>query len=237
MLSQLRKEFMAISCTHVYKLTILVKKGIVLPTSLKENNLRIRGKEDPQIASTACSAEHKVLRFALKKELTQSLYLILQQPIIRLKEIALLDIKKHPDLQTTKLTIDLSEIDEIFYSHRTTFKATTQPDIVALFALPSLQKITIIGKWGKYEGIELGLIQGLLSRSRSLPLRKLSLEVECNNLYKMADFKPFAMQYSLFCNSKISSWYLERDLLTCCDNLGMKKHFIEAGVAKDRKCN
>lgn len=197
MLSQLLKEFIAISCTHVHKLTILIKKGIALPILQKENQLPVHHNQgDPQIASMACNAEHKVLQFASKAELTQSLYVILQLPIIRLKEIALVSVKDyhsyvhlcavHPDLQTTKLTIDLSEIDEVRYANRTTFQA----DIEALIGMQSLQKITITGNWGKYEGIKLGLIKGLLSRSRLvLPLRKLALELECNNSYKMADFQ------------------------------------------------
>ena len=36
-LNQLLNEFMAVSCAHEHKLTFLVKKGIVLPTLLKEN--------------------------------------------------------------------------------------------------------------------------------------------------------------------------------------------------------
>ena len=196
MLSQLLKGFIMIPCTHLHKLTILVKKGIVLPTSLKENQLPANPiHRSSQISSTACSAEHKILQFASKKELTQSLYLILQLPTIRLKEIALVDMKDyhsyvhlcaiHPDLQTTKLTIDLSELDDVPYTQHSTY----QVDMVALLGLPSLQKITVTGNWGKYEGVKLGLIQGLLSRSSLHPLRKLALELECNNSYKMADFQ------------------------------------------------
>lgn len=195
MLSRLIKEFMAISSTRVHKLTILVKKGILLPTFLKENQLPTKRAPKPDSTDCYSRAEHKVLQFSSQKELTQSLYLILQLPIIRLKEIALVNIKDHhsyvhlcaihPDLQTTKLTIDLSEIDEIPYSQHSTFQA----DIIALFGLSSLQNVTVTGNWGKYEGIKLGLIQGLHSRSRFLPLQKLALELECNNSYKMTDFQ------------------------------------------------
>ena len=92
MLNQLLNEFMAVSCAHVHKLTILVKKGIVLPTLLKENQLAGRCKGGSQVASTSCSSELKVLRFSSEKESTQSLYLILQLPTIRLKNITLVDL-------------------------------------------------------------------------------------------------------------------------------------------------
>ena len=201
MLSRLLNEFMAVSCAHVHKLTILVKKGIALPTLLKENQLAGHCKGGSQVASTSCSSELKVLRFSSEKESTQSLYLILQLPTIRLKKIALVDLNNyhdyvhlcaiHPDLQTTKLLIDLSGVDTIMLSHSTgAFRATIQTDIVALFEIPSLQKITVSGNWGKHEEVKLGLVQGLRSRSRrSLPLRKLALELELNNSYKMGDFQ------------------------------------------------
>ena len=99
-------------------------------------------------------------------------------------------------------------------SHSTgAFRATIQTDIVSLFGMPSLQKITICGNWGKHEEIKLGLVLGLRSRSRrSLALRKLALELELNNSYKMGDFQTLCN--AIFLSLKTLSWFSERDLLT-----------------------
>ena len=120
-----------------------------------------------------------------------------------MKYIALVDLQNyheyvhlfaiHPDLLTTKLVIDLSGVDSAMWK---SFTATIQADLVSLFRMPSLRKITVSGNWGKHEEIKLGLIEGLHSRSASLPLRKLALELELNNSYKMGDFQ--ALCYAIF---------------------------------------
>ena len=76
---------------------------------------------------------------------------------------------KHPDLQVKKLVFDVTtdEADTL---------PTLQEDLVSLLKLPSLQKITVVGDWGKFVEIKEGLVQGLQARSQlHRPLKKLEL--------------------------------------------------------------
>jgi len=117
MLSKLLQGFMTASCPHTHKLMFLAKRGMVLPTSLKMNQLASLDAGIVPSNSPSCSAEHKILKFSSKKEATSALYLLLQLPTVRLREIALVNLSEyyqylhlcavHPDLQTTKLVIDI----------------------------------------------------------------------------------------------------------------------------------
>ena len=190
MFSKLLQGFMAVSCSHKQKLIVHSKKDLVLPKSLKETQIAMLEYGSAHIGE----AQNKAIQLSSKKELTKTLYLLLQMPSVRLKEIALVSLHDyfeyihlcalHPNLQTTKLLLDLTELRT---SH--SVLATIQADIVSLFTIPSLQKIVISGNWGKHDEIKLGIVQGLRGRIRLLPLQKLALELELNNSYKMRDFQ------------------------------------------------
>jgi len=175
MLNKLLQGFMRALCPHTHKLMILAKKDMLLPKSLKMNQLA--ALDTGGVPSPSCSAEHKILEFSSKKEFTSALYLLLQLPTVRLREIALVNLSEyyqylhlcavHPDLQTTKLVIDIGTLNSL------QFLATIQADLVSLFKLASLQKILISGNWGRHMEVKVGLVQGLLGRSSLPPLRKL----------------------------------------------------------------
>lgn len=148
-------------------------------------------------------AQHKLLQFASQNDFTNALYLLLQLPTIRLHEICLVNLSEccdyihlcatHPDLQTTKLVIDMHGIN---YYSLSTFKE----DMVSFFMMPSLQTIIISGNWGMHDNIKLGLVHGL--KARSLPLMKLALELELCDHYKKRDFE-------VLCNAIFSLPQLE----------------------------
>ena len=86
----------------------------------------------------------------------------------------------HPDLQIMKLVIDLPT---------TSVSKTIRTDLKSLFGMPLLQKITISGNWGSVDDIKYGLIDGLRYRARSCPLKKVALELERSDHYKMREFQ------------------------------------------------
>ena len=188
MLSKLLQGFMTAPCPHTHKLMILTKKRLLLPTSLKASQLAALGAGS--VPSPSCSAEHKILEFCSQEDFTSALYLLLQLPIIRLREMALVNYQYlhlcaiHPDLQTTKLVIDIGS-----YRLNSSQLATIQTDLVSLFKMASLRKIFICGNWGGHLEVKLGLVQGLRSRSHLPPLRKVVLELELGNSYKMRDLQ------------------------------------------------
>ena len=191
MLSKLLQGFMTVSCPHTHKLMILAKRGMVLSTSLKTNQLA--ALDTGSVPSPSCSAENKILEFSSQKEFTSALYLLLQLPTVRLREIALVNLSEyyqylhlcaiHPDLQTTKLVIDIGTLDS------SQFLATIHADLVSLFKMASLRKIFICGSWGRHMEVKDGLVQGLHGRSCLSPLRKLVLELEFADSYEMSDLQ------------------------------------------------
>ncbi len=186
MLCKLLHGFMTAKCSHVQKLMIDVKHNLVLPDSLQHNQLASLYKRDP----SACSAEYKVFQLLPQEKYTHVLYLLLQLPTIRLKEIAFVGFSEyheylhlctlHPDLQTTKLVIDMSCVTE---------SSTIRADLISLFGMSSLRKIIISGCWGELDEVKLGLVQGLCSRARSHPLTKIAFQLTRSDHYRMKDFQ------------------------------------------------
>ena len=141
-----------------------------------------------------CNAEHKVLQIHPKDKFTRALYLLLQMPTVRLKEISLGGHNRcheylhlstlHPDFQVKKLVIDMD-----WKSCLDTF----QTDLISLFGKPSLQKIVISGNWGNLDEVKLGVMEGLRCRSRSFPLKKVSLELVSSAHYKMREFESLCL--------------------------------------------
>ena len=194
MLCKLLQEFMTTPCSHTQKLMIRTRKELLssLPKSLKENQVATM-KGNTRAPLPFGSAQHKELQLSSQKEYTLILQIILQLPSIRLKEIVLDNLDDypdylhlcaiHPDLHTTKLTIDLSRIQ------LGCFSTSRQSDLITLFQMTSLQEIYIYGNWGTDEHVKLGLVNGLRSRNRSFPLTQLALMLEINNSYKMSDLQ------------------------------------------------
>ena len=193
MLSKLLRVFLTAPCPHVHKLMIHVKRGLQFQMTLKESQvaaLDMKGMTIPP-----CSLQHKILKFSSNDDFTRGLYLLLQFPAIRLRVLTLFTSNEyfhlcaiHPDLQTTKLVITIVE-NVASHRERPQHLATLQQDLVSLFKISSLQKISIHGIWGQLTEVKLGLVFGLQNRSRLLPLKKLSLELESQHSYKIRDFQ------------------------------------------------
>lgn len=159
----------------------------MLPKSLKAAQLAVH-------ASSSCSAQQKVLQLFPQKEFACALYLLLQFPSIRLKKIVLVNLNEfhdylhlcalHPDLQMTKLVMAIPTIDA---DHKS-FLATVQADLISLFGMPSLQKISLSGNLCSYDEVKLGIVEGLLYRTRSFPIKKLTLELT-DGCYAREDMK------------------------------------------------
>ena len=128
----------------------------------------------------------------MKSSSTSALSLLLQAPVIRLKEIALVlfpqcyehlhSLSTHPDVQVQKLIIDIdlaSSVDAVII----------QADIVSLLMIHSLRKIYIYGTNSNTIKLNDGLVQGLRQRSQSglPPLTKIALRSA--EKYKKQDFK------------------------------------------------
>lgn len=195
MLSKLLRTFITAPCPHAHKLLIRVQGGGQVQTSLKENQVAAMDMQSLTIPS--CSLQHKVLKFSSNDDLTKALYLLLQYPVIRLKNLTLFTNSGyfhlcaiHPDLQVIKLAITVSNGSQ--YIRRQSQQAqqisTLQQDIVSLFKIASLEKVCIQGSWGPMTEVKLGLAFGLRSRSRLPPLKKLSLELESQTSYKVREF-------------------------------------------------
>lgn len=90
----------------------------------------------------------------------------------------------HPDLQMTKLVIAIPTIDT---DHKS-FLATVQADLISLFGMPSLQKISLSGNLCSYDEVKLGIVEGLLHRTHSFPIKKLTLELT-DGCYAREDLK------------------------------------------------
>ena len=193
-LSKLLQAFMTAPCTQTQKLVIFSKKELQFPTPLKVSQLAslTMAPDTPP----PCSVQHKTLEFSSQKEFTNALYLILQFPRIRLKELALVNLSvyhqylhfcaMHPDLQTTKLVINLRWIPKNF-----DFLATTETDLISLIKMPLLEELCVTGAWGKFSEVKRGVSLGLQGRSKSdlPPLRKLALELESAELYEKHDIQ------------------------------------------------
>ena len=193
MFSKLLQAFLVAPCQHKQKVMVHTRQGVNFPKSIEVSQLASLDMAGMSIPS--CGVEHKVLEFSSQQHFTNSLYLLLQFPKIRLKKLALVNLDKysqyfhlcalHPDLQATKLVLDLNT-DTADISM---LLATVQEDLVSLFKLPSLQKIIVIGNWGQFMEVKHGLVLGLQARTQLRPLKKLSLELKSAHMYKIRDFR------------------------------------------------
>ena len=179
---------------QVQTLKVHVKTGIPFPSSIAENQLATMKLDVGSIPS--CSAKYKKLEFDSPHSFTNALYLLLQFPVVQLKQITLVHLHEyhiyfhlcatHPDLQVVKLVVEVnstlcSEVGKLLPS----FKA----DLVTLVSKPSLNKIVFRGNWGQSPAIKDGLVQALACRAHLFPLKKLSLELESQQYYKVKDFE------------------------------------------------
>lgn len=186
-LSKLLQAFITAPCPHVQKLIIYVEHSPRFQPPLAENlvaSLDMKGVSLP-----SCSLQHKVFKCFTNDSLVKGLHLLLQYPIIRLKDFTLFTSSKlfhlfavHPDLQLTKLRIAVDR-----QNHQ--YKGTFQEDLASLFEINSLKKICIYGTWGTFTEVKHGIVFGLRRRSRYFPLRKLSLELGLRNFYDIEDFE------------------------------------------------
>ena len=190
-LCKVLQAFMTAPCPQAQKLQIIAKKGIRFPTPLKASQLASFNLAPD--TPPPCSVQHKTLEFSSQKEFTNALYLILQFPTIRLKEIALVNLGEfpqylhfcaiHTDLQAAKLVIDLRGMPSSL--------ATTENDLISLIKLPLLEEVHISGAWGNRTDVKRGIASALKGRSQNKlsPLKKLYLQLHTAQYYKKRDFQ------------------------------------------------
>ncbi len=102
--------------------------------------------------SSSTSARHPLLGF------NHSLYIVTSY--ISPSTACLYLCTLHPDLQTTKLVIDMPSVANL--------KSSTinfGRDLISLFGMTSLQKISISGCWGHLDEVKHAIVQGLRSGS------------------------------------------------------------------------
>ena len=149
---------------------------------LKESQVACMDMQGLTIPS--CSLQHKVLKFSSGEHLTKALYHLLQYPTIRLKKLTLFTnniyfhyCAIHPDLQVSKLVISVvggsPHVRQHLQNQQPQQMATFQQDLVSLFKVASLEKVSIQGDWGPMTEFKLGLVFGLQARSSLPPLKKL----------------------------------------------------------------
>ena len=211
MFSKLLRAFVTAPCQHVHKLLIHIKGVSQFPTTLKESQVASMDMQGLTIPS--CSLQHKVLKFSSSDDLTKALYLLLQYPTIRLKKLTLFTNNAyfhlcaiHPDLQVSRLVIGVvggpPHIRRHMQSQQSQQMATFPQDLVSLFKITSLDKVSIQGDWGPMTEVKLGLAFGLQARSSLPPLKKLSLELDSQRSYKVREF-------AMLCNAVFSLPQLE----------------------------
>ena len=195
-LSKLLRAFLTAPCSREQKLIIHIKQGLQLEMVLKQNQVGAVSMKGLNIPP--CSLEHKVLKFSSNDDFNKVLYLLLQFPTLRLKQVVLCTSSEHfhlcaahPDLQMTNLDITVDGSDKSYHRQQL---ATLQKDLVSLLAKHSLQKIRISGEWCQLSQVKLGLELGLQGRSHLPPLKRLSLELEeCDhkpqNSYEVSEFQ------------------------------------------------
>lgn len=192
MLSKLLQAFITTPCPHKHKLLIYINGGVQFQMTLKEN--QVAAMDVQGLAIPCCSLQHKILKFSSNENLTEGLYLLLQFPEIRLKQLTLFSNNKylhfcaiHPNLQITKLMIIITGIARQ-HRKRPRHVATLQQDIVSLLQINLLQKVCIQGNSGPSTEIKLGVLFGLHARTNMPPLKKLSLELKAQNSYEIKEF-------------------------------------------------
>ena len=195
MFSKLLRAFVTAPCQHTHKLLIHIRGGSQFPMSLMGSQIAAMDMQGLTIPS--CSLQHKVLKFSSGDDMTKALYLLLQYPTIRLKKLTLFTNNTyfhlcaiHPDMQLSKLMITV--VGKTQYGRRQSQQAqqvaTLQQDIVSLFSMASLEKISIQGFWSSVTEVKLGLTSGLQLWSNLPPLKKLSLDLDSQTRYKVQEF-------------------------------------------------
>ena len=198
MLSKLLQAFVTAPCPHKHKLLIHISGCTKFQMTLKENQVAAVDMKGVTIPS--CGLQHKVLKFSSNDDLTKGMYILLQFPTIRLKDLSLFTNSEylylcaiHADFKTTKLVINVVKNDCYRWygedpQHITT--VTLQQDLMSLLQISSLEKVCIKGTWGSSTEVKLGLVLGLQGRSHLSPLKKLSLELESqSSINKVQDFE------------------------------------------------
>ena len=193
-LCKLLQGFMTASCPHKQRLVIFPNGGMQFPNPLKASQLATLNVTPSTIPP--CSLQHKTLGFSCQEEFSNALYLILQFPTVRLKEIAIVNLSEcrqylhfcaiHPDLQTTRLVIDLRDVSSDHH-----FLATAETDLISLLKIPPVQEICISGNWGNCTEVKRGIAIAIQGRSKDHlpPLSKLFLEIETAQYFKRHDFQ------------------------------------------------
>ena len=171
-LSKLLQGFMTAPCSSTQQLTISVKKRVPFPDTFDVADLATLKVGEFYVPQ--CAAEHKKLHFSFRQSRRlEVLRILLQLPTVRLKEICLDgDFKYvhlcslHPDLQVTKLVIDIGKMDS---------QVASTP-CISLLKKPMLQEISIGGHWGHYVEVKLSVMQGFRERGPLPPLRRILLK-------------------------------------------------------------
>jgi hypothetical protein len=92
MLSKLLGAFMMTPCEHTLKLLIHVKGDNLLEShasSLKLKQNQVEAMDMHGVTIPSCGLQHKVLKFLSNDGLSKGLYVLLQYPEIRLKELTI----------------------------------------------------------------------------------------------------------------------------------------------------
>ena len=107
-LCELIEAFLAVPCHHEQKLLIHIKSKL-FPALLEAS--KVATMDFVNVSVPFCARQHKVIEFSSERHFTNSLYLLLQFPTLRLKELILVQLSEykylhlcaiHPDLQMKK---------------------------------------------------------------------------------------------------------------------------------------
>ena len=188
---KLIEAFLAVPCHREQKLLIHTKSKL-FPALLEASKVATMDFVNACVPS--CALQHKVIEFSSAKHFTNSLYLFLQFPTIRLKELILVQLSEyykylhlcavHPDLQMSVLVVEINrEQDSLVPQLLPTF----QTDLTSLIMKPSLQKVAFHGGWGKFDDVKLSLVRGLEGRAVTC-LTPLTLELPSRKFHSVRDF-------------------------------------------------
>lgn len=172
-LSELFQDFIETHCVHSQTLHVQINNASFVP---KIKEMRITANKRHSIPT--CAIKHKKVSSNADSN-NVILFVLLQLPTIRLKEITITNnflhlSALHPDFQVTRLNLKLNSLPHIEGCN-----TIESHNIISLLAIPTLKEFSVSGLgWSNVAEAKLGIKNGLINRRQVASLSKISLCVD-----------------------------------------------------------
>ena len=195
-LNQLVKGFMTASCLDHQELVVQVLKPY------KHDPTQLAALDITNCTIPECGVEHKIFRGQLnassinEKCLNSSFvtHALLQLSTVRLQQLHLVFASNcppvlhlaalHPDLRVSALTVSFSVAPQ----NPAQLLSTLPEDFKALFRMPTLREVTLMGEWTSLEEAKHALLLGLEQQLQIRSIRKIKLDAS-DHSYGTSEFK------------------------------------------------